>query len=602
MGHRSASEGYRVLVSAPFGRDAEKIAAQLRMDKYDVVVCPDLNAISSRLDEQVGAIVLTEEALSAGLPSLKEALALQPTWSDIPFVLLTAQRSGRTPALEATRLQIFDVTTNSVVLERPLGKASLFSAVASAMRSRQKQFEMRDRLRELRDSKADVEAIANSIDQMIWRTLPDGFHDYYNDRWYEFTGMPYGSTDGEAWNGVFHPNDQERAWTRWHHSLATGEPYEIEYRLRHRSGEYRWVLGRALPVRSPSGEIVRWFGTCTDIHQNRLDSDHLRDTKVRLDLALNAGGIGVWEYDIASDIVEFDERIHSAAASTVTVPVAFVRDILPLIHGEDQSIVEEGLAASIKGSADLDFQFRLRRDLAFGERWIAVAGRCLLDEHGRPRLIGTAMDITEERRALEERDVLAQELSHRIKNIFSVVAGIITLSARSHPDSKAFAAQLRSRVAALGRAHDLVRVRGASFNGSAPAGLHKLIQTLLEPYASDRELPLAITGEDFPVDDRAATPLALLFHELATNAAKYGALSTGDGRIELTTRSDGDQAIIEWNETGGPRLSEPPSRKGFGSTVTALAVESQLGGSIDYGWHRGGLRCDIALPITSLSP
>ncbi len=94
--------------------------------------------------------------------------------------------------------------------------------------------------RALRASEAKFAAIANSIDQMIWSTQPDGFHDYYNDRWYEFTGVPYGSTDGAAWSGMFHPDDQERAWTVWRHSLETGEPYHIEYRLRHNTGEYRW--------------------------------------------------------------------------------------------------------------------------------------------------------------------------------------------------------------------------------------------------------------------------------------------------------------------------------------------------------------------------
>ena len=117
----------------------------------------------------------------------------------------------------------------------------------------------------LRDSEAKFRAITNSIDQMIWSTLPDGFHDYYNDRWYEYTGVPYGSTDGAAWNDVFHPDDQRRAWAVWRHSLNTGDPYHIEYRLRHRNGQYRWVLGRAQPVRDEEGRIVRWFGTCTDI-------------------------------------------------------------------------------------------------------------------------------------------------------------------------------------------------------------------------------------------------------------------------------------------------------------------------------------------------
>ena len=100
---------------------------------------------------------------------------------------------------------------------------------------------------------------------MIWSTRADGFHDYYNRRWYDYTGVPEGSTDGEAWNGMFHPDDQERAWAVWRHSLATGEPYQMEYRLRHRSGQYRWVLGCAQCVHDGEARITRWFGTCTDI-------------------------------------------------------------------------------------------------------------------------------------------------------------------------------------------------------------------------------------------------------------------------------------------------------------------------------------------------
>jgi PAS domain S-box-containing protein len=121
--------------------------------------------------------------------------------------------------------------------------------------------------RELRDSRARFEAITNSIDQMVWSTRPDGYHDYFNQRWYDFTGMPHGSTEGDAWTGIFHPDDQDRTRQLWDRSLATGEPYHIEYRLRHRSGQYRWVLGRAQPVRDEAGRISRWFGTCTDIQE-----------------------------------------------------------------------------------------------------------------------------------------------------------------------------------------------------------------------------------------------------------------------------------------------------------------------------------------------
>lgn len=119
----------------------------------------------------------------------------------------------------------------------------------------------------LRESEARFQAISNSIDQMVWSTRPDGFHDYFNDRWYAFTGVPVGSTDGEGWNDIFHAEDRDRAWQVWRHSLETGAPYQIEYRLRHHSGTYRWVLGRAQPVRDENGQITRWYGTCTDIQE-----------------------------------------------------------------------------------------------------------------------------------------------------------------------------------------------------------------------------------------------------------------------------------------------------------------------------------------------
>jgi len=137
--------------------------------------------------------------------------------------------------------------------------------------------------RALAESEARFRAITNAMPQMVWSTRPDGFHDYYNDQWYAFTGVPPGSTDGEGWNDMFHPDDQEAAWARWRHCLATGEPYEIEYRLRHHSGGYRWVLGRALPVRDAQGAIGRWMGTCTDIHEHKLTEDALREADQRKD-------------------------------------------------------------------------------------------------------------------------------------------------------------------------------------------------------------------------------------------------------------------------------------------------------------------------------
>ncbi|MGB9108848.1 MAG: ATP-binding protein [Telluria sp.] len=129
----------------------------------------------------------------------------------------------------------------------------------------------------LRESEAKFRTIADAMPQMVWSTLPDGFHDYYNEQWYRYTGMPLHSTDGDGWNGIFHPDDQERAWKTWRTSLETGKPYEIQYRLRHHSGVYRWVLGRALPIRGDEGQIIRWMGTCTDIDSQKHAEDELRN-------------------------------------------------------------------------------------------------------------------------------------------------------------------------------------------------------------------------------------------------------------------------------------------------------------------------------------
>jgi PAS domain S-box-containing protein len=114
--------------------------------------------------------------------------------------------------------------------------------------------------------------VLDGMPQLVWSTRPDGYHDFYNRRWYEYTGKDPNVTRGGGWNDALHPDDQQRAWDRWTRSLDSGEDYEIEYRFRRADGEYRWFLGRALPMRDEAGRIVRWFGTCTDIDdQKRLE-------------------------------------------------------------------------------------------------------------------------------------------------------------------------------------------------------------------------------------------------------------------------------------------------------------------------------------------
>lgn len=306
------------------------------------------------------------------------------------------------------------------------GLTVMASNIVSLLTMRQSNAEAH---RELGQSDAQFRVLADTMPQMVWSTRPDGYHDYYNARWYAFTGMAPGSTDGEEWNGMFHPDDQDRAWKIWRHSLATGAPYEIEYRLRDALGQYRWTLGRALPIRDEQGAIIRWFGTCTDIHDGKM--------------------------------------------------------------------------------------------------------------------------------LQEQRELISHELSHRIKNIFSVVDGLISYSTRFHPDMKLGAKDLRDRIYALSRAHDFVRPHGADIAASGERSLHGMLGKLLAPYRGHSGERISISGDDLPIDDRVATPLALLFHELATNAAKYGALFSEHGAIEISSGTCEESIQIIWRESGGPPVNRP---------------------------------------------
>lgn len=223
-----------------------------------------------------------------------------------------------------------------------------------------------------------------------------------------------------------------------------------------------------------------------------------------------------------------------------------------------------------------------------------------LQRQGLTVLAAQVVNLLEARRATRQREIVAHELSHRIKNIFAVIAGLIGLSAKSSPALKPLADDLRHRVAALGRAHDFVRPHSERSRPAAgESTLRGLLDELFAPYQASDAPRIVIIGDDEAVDDRAATPVALLFHELATNAAKFGALS-GDGTVDVTVVTGDSSCTIDWREHGGPAIDAPPEALGFGSRLIELSVNAQLKGEITRDWRHDGLAATVEIPLASL--
>jgi len=141
---------------------------------------------------------------------------------------------------------------------------------------------------------AVFKSFADTIPHMIWSCLPDGYGDYYNKRWYDFTGAEPDAAVGHGWDSVMHPEDRAAAWEAWRRSMATGEDFQAEYRLRHRSGDHKWVLARASAARNAGGRIERWFGTCTLIHDAKATEAALAESEERYRALVEASAAMVW--------------------------------------------------------------------------------------------------------------------------------------------------------------------------------------------------------------------------------------------------------------------------------------------------------------------
>ena len=382
---------------------------------------------------------------------------------------------------------------------------------------------------------------------------------------------------------------------------AAGETLRYDIAVRLAGGATMTLDFQIAPLRDAEGRITHLIPSATDVTA-RIDAEEaLAASATRLRLAQEAGGLGVFERRVRQDLVHWSASMFRLYGLDPVgrLPWVASAEHLALIHPEDR---EAHRARCMARSADpaltrYEDEFRIRRADTGEVRWIATRGEVVRDAEGQALVVrGVNYDVTERRRAEERQALLAREVDHRAKNALAVVQSIVALTRDADPEQ--FRAAVTGRIAALARAHTLLARDG--WNG---AGLRELVEEEVAPYRVGAEALDRVTllGPDVALAPGAAQPLAMALHELATNAAKHGALGAPGGRVVIRWDALPDGGLsLRWTETRVQPLFAPPARRGFGYSVIRNTVERQLGGSCAFDWREEGLACGIDLPASQL--
>ena len=265
---------------------------------------------------------------------------------------------------------------------------------------------------------------------------------------------------------------------------------------------------------------------------------------------------------------------------------------LDRIHPEDRTTMDAALA-QVREDRGNRFEVEYRVQHRNGQFvWIWHRSIATRDEEGLVcSIVGSVIDITSERQARDAKDLMAQEMHHRVKNSFAVIASLISLTASRWPAAQEFAEELRGRVMALTDAHDIV------LNGNGDTSLHGLLRMMTAPHEAALDARrIMISGEDMPLLPPVVPPFALMLHEWLTNAAKYGALSVRGGELHIATRREGRYLVLDWRESAGPPVTAPPDEDGFGTFLSNSTVQG-MGGRLRRDWLAEGLRLTLEIEL-----
>jgi two-component sensor histidine kinase len=311
-----------------------------------------------------------------------------------------------------------------------------------------------------------------------------------------------------------------------------------------------------------------------------------------LQLSIAAAGVALWTWNVDSDELTMDDRAFDLWGIPRSTSVTF-EELSARIHPADLERVRNAFFATrgIVGPYEIDFRIVVENEI----RWISARGQG--DDAGiRDRVMrGIFINVTGRKQAEEGHELLAGEMSHRVKNLLAIASGLTAITSRSTTSTVDMARELTQRLKALGRAHDLIRPLPGHEGKAALLG--DLLTVLLAPYDDLGAFSgrIRVSVPRMGVGETSATTLAMVVHELATNSLKYGALSSPSGTLDVSCGLPNAEIIIVWTERGGPPVSKPEGAGGFGSKLVTRSMSAQLGGSIDREWLPEGVVVTIRI-------
>lgn len=438
-----------------------------------------------------------------------------------------------------------------------------------------------------RDSEARLRTLADNIAQFAWIADETGHVFWFNKRWFDYTGADFEDVEGRGWHEFIHPAETGPVVGKILNCFHTGEDWEDTFQLRGRDGTYKWFLSRAMPIRDDDGNIVRWFGTHTDITKER--DAAARDAQLATIVSTSADAI--ISLSLKGEILSWNPGAERLLGYSGEEVVGLSEGLL--FPDGDENEFRIKYAQLREGKSVHRDSVRRHKNGTLVD--VAVSAGPIRRSDGR--LIGYSAvlrDITERKRADARMRLVTRELSHRTKNLLAVIVSMVRQTARLCTDTEAFQDELVQRLHAMAASHDLLVAEDW-----AGASLRELINAVLEPFGGSFVKVVQVEGPDIFLNANAIQNIALALHELATNAAKYGAMSVPTGRVNISwdfeDPDDPAQLSFTWTELGGPPVKRP-QRTGFGHVVVDRVIARALEANVSYEFEEPGVVWSISMP------